>query len=84
LDLDDPLDIMIQQKQQEEEAMLNDSMTNFQPTKTPSTAEQCSIKGHVSFESHSNNLHALVGNEVSYFDQRESGNAEKPKELTCE
>lgn len=54
--------------------MLNDSMTNFQPTKTPSTAEQCSIKGHVSFESHTNNINAVVGNDVSYFEQGLSKN----------
>lgn len=81
IDIDDPLDIMIQQKQREEEAMLNDSMNNFQMTKTPSTAEHGSIKGHVSFESHANNLNAFVQpHDVSNFDQ----SGEKPKELTLD
>jgi len=61
MDLDDQLDIMIESRRPEE-AMLNDSMGNFQPTKTPSTAEHGSMKGHVSFESHANNLIALHSN----------------------
>jgi hypothetical protein len=58
---------MIEQKRREEEAIFNDSMNNFNPTKTPSTAEHGSVKGHVSFESHSNNLNTLNANVVTDF-----------------
>ena len=77
--MDDPLDIMIEQKRREEEVIEGDeglmNDINFHPTKTPSTAEHGSVKGHVSFESHSNNLNTLDANaEVTNFDATEENN----------
>lgn len=78
IDNDDPLDIMIEQKRRDEEGVFNDSMNNLNPTKTPSTAEHGSVKGHVSFESHSNNLNTLGANEITNFEQNMgSGNNEE-------
>jgi len=74
MDIDDPLDIMIEQKRREEEVNLNDSLNHINPTKTPSTAENCSVKGHVSFESHSNNLNTLNAHDVSKFDKNDNDN----------
>ena len=64
---EDSLDFMNTKNRGMEEQMQNDdSFTGDNPTKTPSTAENQSVKGHVSFESHSNNLNTLGANVTSF------------------
>lgn len=52
---DDPLDFMNVNKRADE-FVENTNESYNHPTKTPSTAENNSVKGHISFESHSKNL----------------------------